>query len=79
MIAPWDADQPLPVREPGRDRGSLVQRLGEFRSAHPEIKITAAYANPSGKWEVSEPGKAAMAWDDPNEMLDALERRYDGA
>jgi hypothetical protein len=54
----------------------LTQRVDRFKRRHPEIMIAALWATRSGKWEVSEPGCAAKAYDSGFAMMDDLERRY---
>jgi hypothetical protein len=60
----------LPQRTP------TLERVDRFRRAHPEVKISAWHNNPSAKWEVSEPDKAAVAYDRADVMMDDLERRF---
>lgn len=54
----------------------LQERIDRFLHRHHEIKVSAPWATPSGKWEVSEPDKAAVAYDNGFVMMDDLERRY---
>ncbi|HEX3517120.1 MAG TPA: hypothetical protein VHT26_24275 [Trebonia sp.] len=54
----------------------LLDRIDRFRAAHPEIRVSAPYSNGTGKWEVSEPDKAAVAYDNGHAMIAELEKRY---
>jgi hypothetical protein len=54
----------------------LQERLDRFQRRHPEIKIAAPWATPSGKWEVSQPDKAAVAYDNGFVMIAELELRH---
>jgi hypothetical protein len=56
----------------------MMERIERFERRRPEIKISAPWANPSGKWEVSEPDRAAVAHDKGRQMMDDLEARYPG-
>jgi hypothetical protein len=53
-----------------------IDRVDDFRRRHPEIEVSAPYSNGLGKWEVSEPGEPARAWDRGQDMTAELERRY---
>jgi hypothetical protein len=69
--------QPLETPEVGRARHGLnMARREEFEQAHPEVSINLRRVDGRLVFEVSEPGKAAVAWDDANAMLDDLEKRY---
>jgi hypothetical protein len=54
----------------------LLRRREAFEAAHPQIMIRRVGAGTSWRWELSEPGKAAQAWDDLGALLDELEARY---
>jgi Bacterial regulatory proteins, gntR family len=54
----------------------MMVRIEGFERRLPEIKISAPWANRSGKWEVSEPDRAAVAYDSGRQMMDDLEARY---
>jgi hypothetical protein len=54
----------------------LLDRIDRFTAAHPEVTVSAPYNNRSGKWELSEPGKAPMAYDTGRAMIAELEQRY---
>ena len=54
----------------------LTERVERFRREHAGFIIAAPWATASGKWEVSEPGRAAKAWDSGHAMMDDLEARY---
>jgi hypothetical protein len=54
----------------------LTERIDRFQRRHPEIRIAAPWATPNGKWEVSEPDRAAVAYDNGFAMVDDLEKRY---
>lgn len=54
----------------------LEERVDRFLRRHHEIRISAPWATPSGKWEVSEPDCAAKAYDNGFVMMDDLEARY---
>lgn len=59
----------MPAMGPGmRDITAEVER---YRRAHPDVIIRSP-ADAGGKWEVSLPDSAAMAFDDPAVMLRAL-------
>jgi hypothetical protein len=55
---------------------SAVIRREEFARHHPEIPITARREGTRLVFEVSEPGKAAEPYADPDAMMDDLEARY---
>lgn len=55
---------------------SLQERIDRFLYRHHEIRVSAPWATPSGKWEVSEPDRAAVAYDSGFVMIAELERRY---
>lgn len=57
------------------DQLPLMTRVKRFECKHPEIHITAPYSA-SGKWEVSAPDQAAMAFDTGMTMMDFLEATY---
>lgn len=46
--------------------------LREYQRQHPEVIIKSPDETLSGKWEVSLPRSATMAFDDPEGMLHAL-------
>jgi hypothetical protein len=54
----------------------LTERVDRFTRRHPEIRVSAPWATPSGKWEVSEPDRAAVAYDRGLDMIADLEARY---
>jgi hypothetical protein len=54
----------------------LQERIDRFLRRHHEIRISAPWAAPSGKWEVSEPDCAAKAYDRGLDMIADLEARY---
>jgi hypothetical protein len=54
-----------------------MARRERFEAAHPEVSINLRRVEGRLVFEVSEPGKAAAAWDDPAAMMDELELRYD--
>jgi hypothetical protein len=56
----------------------LTERVDRFQRRHPEILIAAPWATRTGKWEVSEPDRSAVAYDSGRAMMDDLEARYDG-
>lgn len=62
-----------PLKVPGKL--PLLERIDRFQRKHPEIRIAAPY-NAHGKWEVSEPDQAALAYDTGVVMMDELEARY---
>lgn len=53
----------------------LIERIDRFQRRHPEIRIRAPYWGSSGKWEVSEPDHATVAYDRGADMISDLERR----
>ncbi len=64
-LTPWKSKRQIP----------LTERVDRFWHRHPEIRITSP-DNATGKWEVSEPDKAATAYDNGLIMMDDLEKRY---
>lgn len=54
----------------------LQVRIDRFLRRHHEIRVSAPWATPSRKWEVSEPDRAAVAYDNGFVMIDELEQRY---
>jgi hypothetical protein len=55
---------------------SLTERRECFERRHPGILLAAPWATPAGKWEVSVPDHAAVAYDSGRQMIDDLEARY---
>jgi hypothetical protein len=54
----------------------LNTRIERIERAHPEILIAAPWATRSGKWQVSEPDCAAVAYNRGTDMISDLEARY---
>jgi hypothetical protein len=54
----------------------LQDRVDRFLRDHHEIRISAPWATKTGKWEVSAPDKAAVAYDSGFVMMNELEQRY---
>jgi hypothetical protein len=54
----------------------LTDRVDRFQRAHPDVIMAAPWANPSGRWEVSEPDTPAKAYDRGVDMMSDLEARY---
>jgi hypothetical protein len=76
--AGFRAGPPLPAR---RDDAvertpSAAARRDNFTARHPEIPITTRRESGRIIFEVSEPGRAAAAYDDACTMMDDLEARY---
>jgi hypothetical protein len=69
---------PLPSRRDGPVDGtpSAAARRNNFAARHPEIPITTRRESGRILFEVSEPGRPAAAYDDPDAMMDDLESRY---
>lgn len=49
-----------------------MRALDLYRHLHPQVIITAPENTGSKLWEVSLPSRAAMAFEDPGEMLTTL-------
>jgi hypothetical protein len=54
----------------------LQERIDRFLYRHHDIRISAPWATLTGKWEVSEPDRATVAYDNGFVMMDELEQRY---
>lgn len=72
------SDAPPPRRsEPHEDVWDAIETRERLAREHPEVLISARRAEDGSLlFEVSEPGRAAMAYDNPVTMLDALAERY---
>lgn len=55
---------------------SLTERIDRFQPRNLGVKFAAPWATLTGKWEVSEPNRAAGAYDNGFVMMDDLEKRY---
>jgi hypothetical protein len=55
---------------------SLTERIDRFQHRNLGVKFAAPWATLTGKWEVSEPNRAAVAYDNGFVMMDDLEKRY---
>ena len=69
---------PLPSRHDDHTprTPSAAARREAFARKHPEVPITARREGGRVVFEVSEPGRAAAAYDDATAMMDNLEARY---
>lgn len=69
---------PLPMRKDDRAQRtpSAAERRERFTRKHPEIPITTRREGARLIFEVSEPNRPAAAYDDPDAMMDDLEKRY---
>jgi hypothetical protein len=52
---------------------AALRRVQEYRAAHPDVIIAGPTETFSGLWEVSLQGRACMAFDSIEGMLDALD------
>lgn len=55
---------------------SLNDRIDRIEHEHPEIMFSAPWATESGRWEVSEPNRAAVAYENGFAMIGVLEAKY---
>lgn len=69
---------PLPSRRDDQAplTPSAAARRENFTRRHPEIQITTRREEGRLIFDVSEPGRAATAYEDANTMMDYLEARY---
>jgi hypothetical protein len=69
---------PLPTRRGDRAprTPSAAGRRERFARKHPEIPLTTRREGSRLLFEVSEPGRAALAYDDADVMMNDLEARY---
>lgn len=55
---------------------SLQARVDRFLRLHHEIRVSAPWATLTSKWEVGEPDKVPVEYDNGFVMIDELEARY---
>jgi hypothetical protein len=55
---------------------SLNDRIERIEREHPELLISAPWNTESGRWEVSEPDRAAVAYESGFAMIGVLEAKY---
>jgi hypothetical protein len=54
----------------------LQERIDRFLYSHHDVRISAPWATQGGKWEVSEPDRATVAYDNGFVMISELEKHY---
>ncbi len=57
---------------PSTEHDRLMFEVSAFKRQHPQVIIKKPNEVPSGRWEVSLPRSAVMAFDDAQTMLQAL-------